>query len=315
MSTLPDAYRRLVDDAALFPPGNAPLPAAVAAHRRHRGAPHAGLVGPFVISDVRLPELLEHLRSSGATAGPLPVAVVVTGGAGAIEPAVRWATGPAEIRLAGLEVPLRGEDDLARNAQRVTTALDQLRVTGVLGDQTPVSVEPPRVYGAAPGHSWLAALDELAAWDLRLKLRTGGADADAFPSADELATCIGAALDRELPFKCTAGLHRALHHRDEDTGFVHHGFLDVLLATRAGLDGAGTAEVARWLEVEDPDSVRSGLEDAGADGLASARRWFTSFGSCSVTEPLADLVELGVLPPLGVLPEPPDAPGTQEEPT
>jgi hypothetical protein len=31
--------------------------------------------------------------------------------------------------------------------------------------------------------------------------------------------------------------------------------------------------------------------------LASARRWFTSFGSCSVTEPRDDLVALGLLAP------------------
>jgi hypothetical protein len=29
--------------------------------------------------------------------------------------------------------------------------------------------------------------------------------------------------------------------------------------------------------------------------LAGARRWFTSYGSCSVTEPLDELVGLGLL--------------------
>ena len=33
----------------------------------------------------------------------------------------------------------------------------------------------------------------------------------------------------------------------------------------------------------------------GDDALAGARRWFTSFGSCCVTEPLDDLVALGLL--------------------
>ena len=48
-----------------------------------------------------------------------------------------------------------------------------------------------------------------------------------------------AALDRETPFKCTAGLHNAVRHRAADTGFEHHGFLNVLLATRQAFDGAG----------------------------------------------------------------------------
>ena len=37
------------------------------------------------------------------------------------------------------------------------------------------------------------------------------------------------------------------------------------------------------------------VEAARELDLAGARRWFTSFGSCSVAEPLADLRELGLL--------------------
>ena len=297
-SAIPAPYRRLVDDAAIFPPGDAPLPEAVAAHRRHRSSAHADLVGGFVVGDARLPELLEVLRSdeaAGAAGEPLEVSVVVSGGAGAMEPAVRWSASP-ELRLVGLEIALRDEADLAHNARRVVTAADQLVASGHLEDDVPVYVEPPRLYGAEPGHTWLAALDELAAMDLRLKLRTGGLDPDAFPGSAELATCIEAALDRELAFKCTAGLHHALRHRASDTGFEHHGFLNVLLATRASLDGAGPEAVAATLEERDAAAVLAALDEAGPDALASARRWFTSFGSCSVDEPLEDLATLGLLP-------------------
>ena len=99
-----------------------------------------------------------------------------------------------------------------------------------------VFAEPP-VPRDSPSHGWLAALDELAAREIHLKFRTGGASADLFPTSAQLAVCIEAALDRELPFKCTAGLHNAVRHRDEETGFEHHGFLNVLLATRTSLDG------------------------------------------------------------------------------
>jgi hypothetical protein len=34
---------------------------------------------------------------------------------------------------------------------------------------------------------------------------------------------------------------------------------------------------------------------ARTSDLGGARRWFTSFGSCSVTEPLDELVGLGLL--------------------
>ena len=46
---IPPEYTALVDDAAIFPPGNAPLEEAVPAHREHRAAPYGDLVGPFVV--------------------------------------------------------------------------------------------------------------------------------------------------------------------------------------------------------------------------------------------------------------------------
>jgi len=295
-SRIPDYLCALVDDAAIFPPRNAPLPEAVTAHRRHRAAEYADLLGAFVVSDAHLGELLEQVSTSSAAAA-LPVTVVVQGGAGAIEPAVAWATRSGTLELRSIEIALRGSEtsDLPHNVRRVVIAVEQLVAAGELDGDVAVYVEPPRLHDSGPGHGWLAALDEIAATDLRLKFRTGGADHDAFPSAGELAAGVAAALDRELRFKCTAGLHHALRHRDEGTGFEHHGFLNVLLATRASLDGASAVDVAAVLELTDPDAVRRMVADA-EDGLTGARRWFDSFGSCSVLEPLEDLVGLDLLP-------------------
>ena len=279
---IPPEYTALVDDAAIFPPGNAPLEEAVPAHREHLTAPYAAMVGPFVVSDTRLPGLA-GLVDPGAE--PLRVTVVVTGGAGAIEPAYRWATAPG-LEVAGLEVALRDLDDLAGAARRVVAAVAQL------GVDVPVHVEPPLVPGPS-SHGWLAALDEVASADLRLKLRTGGTTADAFPSEETVATAIDAALDRELPFKCTAGLHHAVRHRAEGTGFEHHGFLNVLLATRAALDGD---DVAGALAEQGSRVVVSRLGEAGSDALVRARRWFTSFGCCGVRDPYDDLVALSLVP-------------------
>ena len=303
----------LVDDAAVFPPGNAPLDVAVRAHLEHRAAAYADLVGPLVVGDAMLPDLVSTSSTNVGSAGEvstsstkagstnatstnagLAVAVVVSGGAGALEPAVHWAARSEGLVLRQVEIALRDSatGELAHNARRIVTAVDQLVSTGALGDEVPVYVETPRLRDAAPTPDWLAALDEVAAMDHRLKFRTGGVDADAFPSSTELATLIGAALDRELAFKCTAGLHHALRHRDDETGFEHHGFLNVLLATRASLDGASTSEVAAVLDETDATRLRGGIDEAG---LAGARRWFRSFGSCSVLDPLHDLTALGLL--------------------
>jgi hypothetical protein len=274
---LDDAWVALVDDAAIFPPGNAPLDQAVTAYRSRSPEEGRELVGTFVLRDTDLPQV----RGLAA-----PLSVVVTGGAGQI-------AGPAALcaklglDLAGLEIAMRDPDDLAGNVRRVVTALDATRADGVLGEDVPTYVELPHVGST---RSWLAAADEVAVAELRLKFRTGGLEADAFPSAHALASWIDAALDRETPFKCTAGLHNAVRHSGQD-GFEHHGFLNVLVATRLAFDGSGVDEVADVLERRDGPAL---AEEARSLDLAGARRWFTSFGSCSVDEPLTDLRSLGL---------------------
>lgn len=270
--TTPDLLLHLIDDAAIFPPGNLPLDRAVAEHREHLTSEYAGLLGGFVVSDVRIPDLIEVVGDSST---PLAINVVVTGGAGAIQGAVRWARRAEQLDLQVLEFALRDEDDLAHNAQRLIAAIDD--VEDELDDAV-VYVEPPRLHGE-PQHGWLAALDVLASREIPLKFRTGGVDPDDVPTAAELAACIDAALDRELGFKCTAGLHHAVAAPGQ------HGFLNVLAATRATLDGGDAASV---LAETDPAHLLP-LLDAGA------RRWFHSVGSCSILEPHEDLVELGLL--------------------
>ncbi len=273
MSTeLAPTWSGLVDDAAIFPPGNAPLHDATAAYAARDAEQGADLVGTFVLTDKDLP----LVRGFGG-----PLSVVVTGGAGQI-------AGPAGLcrklglRLVGLEIALRDLDDLGGNAQRVITAVHAARDAGTLDPDVSVSVELPPT---EPTHQWLSAADEVAGAELQLKFRTGGPEAHQFPTSRTLVSWIDAALDRETPFKCTAGLHRALRHTGDD-GFEHHGFLNVLAATLQAFDGAAPDDVVSILEQRhiDPDQ-----------DLVRARRWFTSFGSCSIVEPLADLRELGLV--------------------
>ncbi len=267
---IPPAWVGLVDDAAIFPPGNAPLHDAAADHVARRGEWWADLVGPLVVKDTDVP----LLRGS-----PARLSVVVTGGAGQV-------AGPAGLcrklglELAGLEIALRDLDDLPGNARRVVAAVDAARADEALGEDVPVYVELPQT---EPSAGWLAAADELAAAELRLKFRTGGVEAHLFPTAPTVAAWIDAALDRETPFKCTAGLHDALRHRDPETGFEHHGFLNVLTATaprlrrrhprRGGRDPrrAGRRPAAR-AGATDRASTRAGAGSRRSDPARSPTR-------------------------------------------
>ena len=110
----------LVDDAAIFPPGNVPLDRAVAEHRAHRRSEYADLVGGFVISDVKLPDLIDVLDDRDEEE-QLAINLVVTGGAGAIEPAVRWATRAPLLSLRTLEFALRADVVPAADLVRAAT--------------------------------------------------------------------------------------------------------------------------------------------------------------------------------------------------
>jgi hypothetical protein len=271
-------WTSFVDDAAIFPPGDAPIHDAAAAHQARRHEAYADLVGTFVVRDTDIPVL----RGT-----PLALSVVVTGGAGQIGGAAGLGR-KLHVAIEGLEIALRDPADPAGAARRVVAAVDAARGEGVLDEHVPVFVEIP---ASCPEPAWLAAADEVAAAEHRLKFRTGGLAAHAFPAASTLSRWIDAALDRETPFKCTAGLHRAVRHTGPE-GFEHHGFLNVLVATRQAFDGASDAEVVALLEQREPAVL---VETARDLDLAGARRWFSSFGSCSVDEPLEDLLALGLL--------------------
>ena len=276
---LPAAWSGFFDDAAVFPPGNAELPDAVAAFSARRDEWYGGLVASLVITDQHVPDV---------GAADISLSVVVTGGAGAIPGALKLAA-RAGNPIAGLEIALRDLDDLAGNARRVVAAIDAARIDGALDGETPIYVELP---ATDVTYGWEAAADEVAAAELRLKFRTGGVEAHLFPTSDQIAAWIDAALDRELAFKCTAGLHNAIRHRDPETGFEHHGFLNVLAATAEADSGLGASDVAETLELTDEAEL---LGLAHELDLAKARRWFTGVGSCSILDPLADLTDLGLL--------------------
>jgi hypothetical protein len=277
VSGVPTAWAGLVDDAAIFPPGDVPLPEAVTAYQQRRDEWYADLVGPLVVRDTDLPDVPSDV----------PVSVVLTGGAGAVAGVAGLADKKA-LTLVALEAAVRDLDDLAGNVRRIIAAVDAAQADGAL-TAAEVHVELPQT---DPTADWLAAADAVAESEHHLKFRTGGVEAELFPAATTVAAWIDAALDRETSFKCTAGLHHAVRHRDPDTGFEHLGFLNVLLATRIAFDGGTREEVARVLDDHYANDL---VAMARQSDLAGARRWFTSYGSCSVTEPLDDLVGLGLL--------------------
>jgi hypothetical protein len=276
VSTLvPRLFAGLVDDASLMSPGITGLTDALASFRAHEKAWFAALVGSFLV-----PSSLADADSSWAGVGVGVVNDTTIGGLPAVV---------AKLRSAGAQVR-RVEAAVARRGEDPQPGLGELRRLAGAMDDLEVYAEIPLSWGLLAG---LDTVAEARAAGLRIapKFRVGGLAAELFPTPVELAAVICACRDRDLPFRLAAGLRHALRHTDPETGFTHHGVLNVLVAAAVAADGGEVAEVAESLAATHPLPL---VEPARARRDAARPLW-AGFGSISVIEPLTELVRLGLI--------------------
>jgi hypothetical protein len=279
--------RGLLDDAALFPPANLPMPAAVAAHVRHQNAWYSELTGPFVCPETKIGELGRAMTSGGLPW--IDLCLVVTGGAQAVPAAIDAIAADARLRLHAVEVPAATGEEPARAIADVAAALDNVPLAGATG-----FVEYPLTAIADPATAG-PLLDIADQHGYRPKLRTGGVRPEAFPAEETLAGCLAGIVGRRMRFKCTAGLHHAVRCTDTDAGLEQHGFLNVMLAVGAAAADAGLGEIAAILGQRDRDAIASAVRALDDDTAADIRWMFTSFGTCSTSEPITEMISLGLL--------------------
>jgi hypothetical protein len=277
-------FTGLVDDASMFPPGNAPLDQAVREHLEHRAAWYAGLVGPLVVRADRMGEAADLVAAQPLPA-PIAVSVVAPEGLAQARDGLRSAGSTDQLHVVAVELPLDSVDDLAgawselgAGGRAVWWEIDR---RGYLREQLGRLAGAARTVGAgAVGGA---------------KLRTGGLDAAAVPAEDEVAAFLRHAIDLDLTFKLTAGLHHAVRRTDPATGVEQHGVLNVLCAVKAALNGAEVDELAELLaeRAAEPLVVRAnGMSEADASVI---RAFWSSFGCCGVQEPIGELAALGLV--------------------
>ncbi|MGL5816392.1 MAG: hypothetical protein ACRCYR_02435 [Phycicoccus sp.] len=282
-SPVPTLLRGLVDDAAVFPPGNATVSDAVAQHAVHRTSSYAGAVGPLLLPASAVAELGAVLDAGRwPHPGPLRIGLVSRPGADptVLTEAVASLAADDRVETVGAEIGWyeRWYDDLA--------------------GRLPLAVELPR------GTDRDRAVAEVRSahregLGVIAKFRTGPTPTWVWPDERELADVIRL-LAPTAPFKLTGGLHHAVRGSYEVGGLAeeNHGLLNVLLATAAALEGAPVAEVSGLLAVTDAQ-VLADLAAGWTDSTTrTVRATFTSYGCCTVTDPLGELAGLGLLPPL-----------------
>jgi hypothetical protein len=277
-----DLFRELFDDASLFPPSALAMTDAVTGHLRHQAAWYRHTSGPFVCADTRIPELGAALTTAGVA--ELDLALVLPGGAARLDSAVDAVFTDPRLRLRAIEIPVTSSADTLASASEVAAALDKTPLAGAAAYiEIPAAKLTAEVARAVADRRY------------RAKVRTGGTTAEAFPDEPTLAACLATLVAERLPFKCTAGLHHAVRHSAADTGFEHHGFLNVLLAVAAALTSERTEEISAELADPAPGRVAAKISELDGDTVFAVRELFTSFGTCSTDEPIADLVTLGLI--------------------
>ncbi|AKU16325.1 hypothetical protein [Luteipulveratus mongoliensis] len=273
MSTPPRPPRALftglIDDAAVFPPGNAPLPDAITRREHRRNASYADLIGPLLLPPQQVTE---------AVAGTSPLTVAVIGrpdaDLGPVLTAARLLADAKGHSLAGIELAYRpGWRD----------ALE-------LG--VPIAVE------ITPDQGGLESLADLAGNEqVRAKLRTGSTETINVPTASQVGAFLLATTEHGIAFKLTGGMHQAIAHTASTAGGQEsqHGFLNVLLATRLAQTGATAADVNSVLEQRDPAAIVDEIRALDGDAVAAVRNQFHSYGCCDVLDPVRDLAHLKLI--------------------
>lgn len=299
MNAIHTLLRQSIDYAGLFPPAGLGMSAAVDNYLRYRAGSEAWALGRFIVPAARLAEFEEaagdgssgrHGRQTwqlSALVGP-----DVTDDLDQIARFQRRQVGTAQ----GMTV-----DTIEAKADAVSAIQETMRrIPGRLQVyfELPIEQDPSDL---------LATVARVGA---RAKVRTGGVTPQAFPSTTSLTRFIHACVRAKVPFKATAGLHHALraeyrltYEEDSGTG-VMFGFLNLFLATALVRNGMGERETCGILEESSPaafrvddDAIswRDQLLDRHA--LGRSRESMVSFGSCSFTEPIAELQSLHWLEP------------------
>lgn len=297
----------MIDYAGLFPPAGLSMEAALANWRRHKAAPEAFAVSRFICPTTRLDELAALLGPE-EEAAPLPLSLLAGGGrstkafarnlAESVAAAEALAAADPRVTVACWELKLPAGDDGTETLAIARAALPEL----------PLFFEADAAEWA---ERWPGLIERIATLGREhegttgFKIRCGGLAAKDFPEVERLALAIHGGLRASLPLKFTAGLHHPVRHRAKRPDTMMHGFLNVFGAGVLGHSfDLRERDLALILDERNPRQFR--FDDwgfawremrAGVADIRTARRALvTSYGSCSVDEPFADLGALHLLP-------------------
>lgn len=288
----------VVDYAGTFPPAKLELAEALANYARARTGKHAWMLGRSVIPASLLEDFVQVALNGGSDPplhkgndSPWPLSLIAKGDAGEREMVQRF--------------------NMEKRGRAVIAALEFPPLSNAEIDQ--IARQPPdgvEMFFEVPlGEDFAGRVATVGVHGARVKIRTGGVVATAFPDASELVRCMRVCANSRVAFKASAGLHHAVCGRyaltyEADSALASmYGFLNLCVAATLVHMGAPDTTAV--------DALREGSAKAFAftpggliwrdrtlptTDLADARRsFFRSFGSCAFSEPVEDLERLGLM--------------------
>jgi hypothetical protein len=273
----------LIDYAGLYPPASFDMRTAVRNYLEYRNGPHAFALGRFIVDIARTDELRQVACDALSS---IPLSVIAPP---EIDPQKLSELIDAGFRIESIEIKCAEPTTIAELGRRLPKNIERYIEVPIDGFTTPV-------------------LDAFNASQMRAKLRMGGVVPEAFPDAELVALILKDVINGNIAFKATAGLHhpiRSRHHLtyapDSPTA-VMHGFLNLACASVLLHFGGSGGEALNTLQEEDSgawhvttEAIRCRAFAWSGAQLRDMRSFFTSFGSCSFTEPIRDLEVLGWL--------------------
>lgn len=291
MNALETLLDDLVDYAGLFPPAALPMDAAVNNYAAYRNSPHRGMLARFVLPVARLDEFVREASRLGpdAPGAPWQLSVLAGPSDAAVIAAFNRAHG-ARWTIDTIEAKAATPDEIAALASAFSGFT---------------------VYVEIPVEEDLSELVQaIARVQLRAKIRTGGLTAEAFPAPQDVLRFLAECVQRQVPFKATAGLHHPLRgeypltYAPDAARGTMYGFLNVFLAATLLHSGHEPSVLVGLLEEREASAIHAhadgiswrGLHASAAQVAQARTRFAGSFGSCSFEEPVQDLAALQLLP-------------------
>jgi hypothetical protein len=282
MTAIDNLLEGLFDYAGLYPPANLDVPSAVRNYQAYRGCADAAALGRFV-ADLGRVNAIAEAAGDGFRCMKFSIIATASSDWGQLTRLIDQGARIEVIEVKGAEPAEVG--CLVRHMPPELAAYFEVPVD----------------------RASAAMLDAVCAAGAKVKLRMGGVVADAFPSAEAVACMLQAIADRHLGFKATAGLHHPLRSQHSLTdapggpSAMMHGFMNLFCAAALVHSGGTIEDATRILEEAAPEAWRvrkGGIAwrgfEWGSEQIREVRQeFFGSIGSCSFTEPIADLEALG----------------------